>query len=194
MLSRSFRSSIIRLHRLTLRSFSSDSSFPKISASTPSLSQDAKKTLKNDPGENTSQRPPRSLEAQTRWDVMRLNKKLLQAISEGDWETYSALADPYVTAFEPEAAGHLVSGHAFHQHYFPSTPRKEKGVLDTMASPYVRLCSPDVALVCYVRLRQGLDKTTNVFEETRVWQRTSGVWKNIHLHRSVPTSPANAKS
>ena len=50
--------------------------------------------------------------------VLELNRRLLVAIADGDWNTYAELCDPTLTAFEPEARGHLVEGMEFHHFYF----------------------------------------------------------------------------
>ena len=44
-----------------------------------------------------------------------LNTQLLDAIDNGDLETYRELCDPSLTAFEPEALGNLVEGLNFHE-------------------------------------------------------------------------------
>ena len=111
----------------------------------------------------------------------------LLSIAEGDWETYSKLCDPTLTAFEPESRGQLVEGMEFHAFYFNlggvSGPHNT-----TICTPHVRLLG-DVAVVCYVRLVQRLDDlgkpVTHRAEETRVWQRQDGVWRHVHFHRSM---------
>jgi len=57
----------------------------------------------------------------------------------------------------------------------------------------VRMLAPDAAVVSYIRLQQklaadGAPKTVST-EETRVWQKIDGKWKNVHFHRS-PTNPS----
>jgi hypothetical protein len=121
-------------------------------------------------------------------ELLELNQRLLESIMVSDWETYTALCDPTISAFEPEARGQLVEGLDFHGFYF------ERGAVQgpyntTMASPHVRLMGDDAAVVCYVRLVQRLDDTgkpiTTRGEETRVWQRQNGVWRHVHFHRSI---------
>lgn len=120
--------------------------------------------------------------------VLDLNERLLLSITEGDWETYSGLCDPTLTAFEPEARGQLVEGMEFHGFYFDrggiSGPHNT-----TICNPHVRLLD-NVAVVCYVRLVQRLDAGNPVTvrsEETRVWHCEEGVWRHVHFHRSVST-------
>jgi calcium/calmodulin-dependent protein kinase (CaM kinase) II len=120
-------------------------------------------------------------------EVLELNQRLLDAIAEGDWDTYSTLCDPTLTSFEAESRGHLVEGMEFHRFYFDlgagAGPRN-----NTMSSPHVRVVG-DVAILSYVRLTQRLDDqgrpVTLAGEETRVWQRQDGTWRHIHFHRST---------
>jgi calcium/calmodulin-dependent protein kinase (CaM kinase) II len=125
-------------------------------------------------------------------EILQLNAQLLDAIVERDWETYAALVDPDISAFEPEACGHLVEGLEFHQYYFdlPGDSGQSDPRNTTMASPKVWLLGDDVAVVAYVRLTQKLDGARPVTvscEETRVWHRREGRWRHIHFHRSMPT-------
>lgn len=119
-------------------------------------------------------------------EILTLNQRLLESIASGDWDTYQELCDPTITAFEPEARGHLVAGMAFHEFYFnlgsAIGPHNT-----TMCSPHVRLMG-DVAVVSYVRLVQRLDANKQpvsaTSDETRVWQRRDGRWRHVHFHRS----------
>jgi calcium/calmodulin-dependent protein kinase (CaM kinase) II len=123
-------------------------------------------------------------------DLLALNKKLLDSIAKADWLTYESLCDPTLTCFEPEAAGQLVAGMDFHRYYFKLGPTREPWNTE-MASPHVRIMG-DVAVISYVRLNQrtGADgaSATRAVEETRVWQKQSGVWRHVHFHRSAPTT------
>jgi ketosteroid isomerase-like protein len=121
-------------------------------------------------------------------EIFRLTQKLLMAATSGDWETYSKLCDPSLTAFEPEAAGNLVDGLAFHQFYFKLPSSEEKTpVQSTIVAPHIRMMG-DVAVIAYVRLTQKIDAggrpVTVAMEETRIWQRTPTGWKHVHFHRS----------
>lgn len=123
-------------------------------------------------------------------EVLRLNQELLDAIARADWERYEELCDPTLTCFEPEGAGQLVSGMAFHHFYFRLGAAAEPHCT-TMCSPNVRVLG-DVALVCYVRLNQRVtsegEPVSRAVEETRVWQRRDGVWRHVHFHRSAPAT------
>lgn len=118
--------------------------------------------------------------------LLELNQRLLDSIASGDWQTYTDLCDPTLSAFEPEARGHLVEGMDFHRFYFDLGGAKG-ACTTTMSSPHVRLLG-DTAVVCYVRLLQHLDangrSVTDQFEETRVWQREGDRWLHVHFHRS----------
>lgn len=124
---------------------------------------------------------------QAKQELLGLNLQLLQAIVTGDWKTYKDMCDPTLTAFEPEACGHLVEGLPFHQFYFDLGATKGSRAV-TMASPHVRLLG-DCAVVSYVRLNQKLNDAgapvTGAVEETRVWHKKEGKWKHVHFHRSV---------
>ena len=120
-------------------------------------------------------------------ELLELNQRLLNAIATGDWDTYQILCDPTLSAFEPEARGHLVEGMEFHRFYFAQDP-KQTLTNTTIAAPHVRLLGDDVAVVSYIRLLQSVDESrqprTASFEETRVWQRQDGTWRHVHFHRS----------
>ena len=126
--------------------------------------------------------------------VLEANRRLLAAIAAGDWQAYRDLVAPDITCFEPEARGHLVEGLPFHEYYFklPAAPAAApRPVNTTIASPTVKMLSPDVALVAYVRLTQALDDagrpTTRASEETRIWQKRGDQWRHVHFHRSMPS-------
>lgn len=121
-------------------------------------------------------------------EVLASNSRLLLAIEQSDYLTYSVLVDKALTCFEPEACGHLVKGLDFHKYYFDKKTNEKKN--STMVDPVVNVYG-DVAVMAYVRLVQSDAKTTR-FEETRVWKRTQqddfvvGKWRLVHFHRSAP--------
>ena len=121
-------------------------------------------------------------------ELLDLNQQLLDAIASADWETYAALCEPSISAFEPEARGHLVEGLDFHRFYF-ELPKSADPRNTTMSMPHVRLLGDDAAIVCCQRLVQKLDadgRPITVFStETRVWQRQDGRWQHVHFHRSA---------
>jgi calcium/calmodulin-dependent protein kinase (CaM kinase) II len=120
-------------------------------------------------------------------ELLRLNQRLLESISAGDWETYRGLCDPSLTAIEPEAHGLLVEGLDFHKFYFDLGGVRGPHHTTT-SSPHVRVLG-DTAVLAYVRhvQRLGADglATTVSFAETRVWHRRDGRWRHVHFHRSA---------
>lgn len=50
--------------------------------------------------------------------MIKLTEQLLDGIHSGDYEIYTKLCDPQMTAFEPGALGNLVEGMDFHKFYF----------------------------------------------------------------------------
>jgi calcium/calmodulin-dependent protein kinase (CaM kinase) II len=120
-------------------------------------------------------------------ELIALTQRLLNAIADGDWETYRSLCDPTLTAYEPEAPGQLVQGLDFHRFFFDLGGVRGKHQT-TICSPHVRLMG-DVAVVCYARLiqkvgREGQAETVTTVE-TRVWRRDGGSWRHVHFHRSA---------
>ena len=122
-------------------------------------------------------------------ELLDLSQRLLDAISTGDWTTYTTLCDPDLSAFEPEARGQRVLGLDFHRYYFelgpPTQPRHT-----TMVDPIVRLLGEEAALITYIRLVQGMTPdgpVTSRCEETRIWERRDGSWRHTHFHRSENT-------
>lgn len=120
-------------------------------------------------------------------ELLELNQRLLNCISAGDWETYAELCDESLSAFEPEAHGHLVEGLDFHKFYFDMGGIRGPHTT-TMTSPRVRLLGTDAAIISYVRLVQKLGEggtpVVTATEETRVWQRKDKRWRHVHFHRS----------
>lgn len=123
-------------------------------------------------------------------ELVTLCKQVLDAIDKQDWATYAKLCDASLTAYEPEAKGHLVAGMDFHKFYFDmeSSGRPSQS---TISSPDVRVMG-DVAVVTYIRLKQVIlsdgSPDVNASEETRVWQKQNGKWQHVHFHRSRPSA------
>ena len=122
-------------------------------------------------------------------ELLRLNQRLLDSITTGDWATYEELSDPSLTAIEPQAPGQVVDGLPFHRFFFDLGGIRGRHQT-TMASPRVRLMG-DVAVLAYVRLIQRVgpegEPVTVATAETRVWQRRDGRWRHVHFHRSTFT-------
>jgi len=56
-------------------------------------------------------------------EIIEVTKNLLNTIKNGDFDSYSQLCDPNLTAFEPETMGTLVEGLDFHKFYFSTVSR-----------------------------------------------------------------------
>jgi len=126
-------------------------------------------------------------------DIIRVTELILDAINSGDFEAYTKLCDPNITAFEPEALGNLVEGIEFHRFYFDNFTalKQSKTTNVTILNPQVHLLGDDAASIGYIKVTQSLDKHGNAHtsqsEETRIWQRRDGRWQNVHFHRSNST-------
>jgi hypothetical protein len=122
-------------------------------------------------------------------EILSVNQAMLESVVSGDWVAYAKHCARDVSCFEGETNGHLVEGLPFHQYYFdlpagdgPATP-----VTVTMARPHLRWLSDDAVVVSYTRLTQRLlngEPITASCCETRVWQRLTGQWQLVHVHRS----------
>ncbi|KAI5732999.1 hypothetical protein M8J76_006530 [Diaphorina citri] len=126
-------------------------------------------------------------------EIIKITEQLLEAINTGDYEAYTKICDPHLTAFEPEALGNLVEGMEFHKFYFDNVVGKNcKAVNTTILNPNVHLLGDDAACIAYVRLTQYMDKQgtahSNQCEETRVWHKRDNKWQNVHFHRSSNSS------
>ncbi|KAG5900668.1 hypothetical protein JTB14_005935 [Gonioctena quinquepunctata] len=124
-----------------------------------------------------------------RQEIIKMTEQLIEAINTGDFEAYTKICDPHLTAFEPEAMGNLVEGMDFHKFYFDNVLGKNcKAVNTTILNPHVHLLGDDAACIAYVRLTQYMDKHgqahTHQSEESRVWHKRDNKWQNVHFHRS----------
>ncbi|XP_071062694.1 calcium/calmodulin-dependent protein kinase type II delta 1 chain isoform X8 [Pseudochaenichthys georgianus] len=128
-------------------------------------------------------------------EIIKVTEQLIEAINNGDLETYTKICDPGLTSFEPEALGNLVEGTDFHRFYFENALSKAKQPVHTiLLNPHVHLIGDEAACIAYIRLTQYIDGNrmprTMQSEETRIWHRRDGKWQNIHFHRSgSPTVP-----
>ena len=137
----------------------------------------------------TSNTEANALSEQDR-QLLERNQALLESVLNGDWPTYASLCSADLTCFEAETNGLLSEGLPFHKFYFdlPSDPSSSPAPAQvSMARPHIRWISPDAAVLSYTRLTQKLvngDAITSSCCETRVWQRLSGSWSLVHVHRS----------
>uniref|UniRef100_A0A8C8Z1G2 calcium/calmodulin-dependent protein kinase n=1 Tax=Prolemur simus TaxID=1328070 RepID=A0A8C8Z1G2_PROSS len=136
-----------------------------------------------------------SLPLARKQEIIKVTEQLIEAINNGDFEAYTKICDPGLTAFEPEALGNLVEGMDFHRFYFENALSKSNKPIHTIIlNPHVHLVGEDAACIAYIRLTQYMDgggmPKTMQSEETRVWHRRDGKWQNVHFHRSgSPTVP-----
>nr|XP_034174169.1 calcium/calmodulin-dependent protein kinase type II alpha chain isoform X22 [Osmia lignaria] len=131
-----------------------------------------------------------------RQEIIKMTEQLIESINIGDFEAYTKICDPHLTAFEPEALGNLVEGMDFHKFYFDNAVlgKNCKAVNTTILNPHVHLLGEDAACIAYVRLTQYMDKQgvahTHQSEESRVWHKRDNKWQNVHFHRSAVTGPS----
>lgn len=132
-----------------------------------------------------------------RQEIIKMTEQLIESITTGDFDAYTKICDPHLTAFEPEALGNLVEGMDFHKFYFDNAVlgKNCKAVNTTILNPHVHLLGEDAACIAYVRLTQYMDKQgvahTHQSEESRVWHKRDNKWQNVHFHRSAVTVPTS---
>uniref|UniRef100_A0A3Q2P1H0 calcium/calmodulin-dependent protein kinase n=1 Tax=Fundulus heteroclitus TaxID=8078 RepID=A0A3Q2P1H0_FUNHE len=128
-------------------------------------------------------------------EIIKMTEQLIEAINNGDFDSYTRICDPGLTSFEPEALGNLVEGMDFHKFYFENLLSKNsKPVHTTILNPHVHLIGEDAACIAYIRLTQYMDgqgrPRSCQSEETRVWHRRDAKWLNVHFHCSgAPAAP-----
>ncbi|XP_012346410.1 calcium/calmodulin-dependent protein kinase type II delta chain isoform X11 [Apis florea] len=166
-----------------------------------SSSNEAEIRRANNPGympliQNESEDGKKSTNAARRQEIIKMTEQLIESINTGDFEAYTKICDPHLTAFEPEALGNLVEGMDFHKFYFDNAVlgKNCKAVNTTILNPHVHLLGEDAACIAYVRLTQYMDKQgvahTHQSEESRVWHKRDNKWQNVHFHRSAVTGPS----
>ncbi|VVC36356.1 Hypothetical protein CINCED_3A012877 [Cinara cedri] len=132
-------------------------------------------------------------------EIVKITEQLIESINNADFEGYTKICDPHMTAFEPEALGNLLEGMEFHKFYFDHVLGKNRGINTTVLNPTVHLLGDDAACIAYIILVQYIDKQgvprSHQYEETRVWHRRDNKWQNVHSHRSASVaSTSNAFS
>ncbi|XP_050429802.1 calcium/calmodulin-dependent protein kinase type II alpha chain isoform X3 [Adelges cooleyi] len=133
-------------------------------------------------------------------EIVKITEQLIESINNADFEGYTKICDPHMTAFEPEALGNLLEGMEFHKFYFDhesvlTVLGKNRGINTTVLNPTVHLLGDDAACIAYIILVQYIDKQgvprSHQYEETRVWHRRDNKWQNVHSHRSASVSSTN---
>jgi len=112
-------------------------------------------------------------------EIVKLTESIIESINNGDLEQYTKLADPHMTAFEPESLGNLVAGLDFHRFYFDNSVSQQQqsggaanggkylsggssiyGKNTTILNPHVHLLGDDAAVIAFVRLTQAYESIT----------------------------------
>ncbi|XP_015377345.1 PREDICTED: calcium/calmodulin-dependent protein kinase type II alpha chain-like isoform X4 [Diuraphis noxia] len=140
---------------------------------------------------------PQNVLAQARkQEIVKITEQLIESINNADFEGYTKICDPHMTAFEPEALGNLLEGMEFHKFYFDHVLGKNRGINTTVLNPTVHLLGDDAACIAYIILVQYIDKQgvprSHQYEETRVWHRRDNKWQNVHSHRSASVASTSS--
>ncbi|VVC36353.1 Protein kinase, ATP binding site,Protein kinase domain,Serine/threonine-protein kinase, active site,NTF2- [Cinara cedri] len=156
------------------------------------------------PNKTFSQHSTNSCGSARKQEIVKITEQLIESINNADFEGYTKICDPHMTAFEPEALGNLLEGMEFHKFYFDhesvlTVLGKNRGINTTVLNPTVHLLGDDAACIAYIILVQYIDKQgvprSHQYEETRVWHRRDNKWQNVHSHRSASVaSTSNAFS
>jgi len=139
-------------------------------------------------------------------EVLKANAKLLIALRERDWSTYSDLSDASITQFMPESKGSLTRGLDYRRFSARPTEKTLLGdngqnqgykmqatqaqeIWENTVSLDCRMLGPENAVVtCERLLQRGFDSVMVV--ETRVWNLSNEGWKQVHVHQSYHTGTA----
>ena len=120
--------------------------------------------------------------------LLQLTWELLDAIHNGDVDTYAALCTADLSCFE-DVCSYRIDGVEFHltlMHLMTKSPENKPARFD-MLSPRVQVYG-DTGIVTYTRLmtyESGGSARFSTFNETRVYVRLEGSWKMAHFHRSL---------
>ena len=104
--------------------------------------------------EEVYQMTKEAVEPMVRDEVVELTQRLIDAVTAGDYETYTALSAHDMTAIEEESRGLTVVGRDFHKYYFDlKKGQSQPAVRNHIVDPHVRLVN-QIAVVSYTRLVQ----------------------------------------
>lgn len=113
---------------------------------------------------------------------------LVRAATSGDFKSYAALNSPSSTCIEPETKGNIISGLAFHKHYFDLPPPtiKQPPAQTTLTNIRAKVCCKgQMGFVTYNRVSQN-GSDVSVAQETRIWEKNaSNEWVQVHFHKSL---------
>ena len=121
--------------------------------------------------------------------LLNLSQKLLNSISNKDWDTYVTLCDENLTCVEPETSGAMCEGMNFHKTFFEMPNDENIVIKENILSPSIKFFG-DIAIVCYKRIKQKINikekgVSLSSYAETRIWKKfESSTWKMVHFHKS----------
>lgn len=111
-------------------------------------------------------------------EIIEMTKALIDAHHTDDY-AYETLCDPHGTALGMDNFQEFTCGNILDQEIYA-----------TLLNPYVHLLGDNAAYIAYIRLTKSIchqgHAHTFQTEETRVWHKRGGKWKNIHFHGGVP--------
>ncbi|MCP9773972.1 DUF4440 domain-containing protein [Cyanobium sp. WAJ14-Wanaka] len=121
-------------------------------------------------------------------EIIAINQAMLNSVVKGDWSSYASYCSEDLSCFEAETNGIIVEGLPFHRFYFPENSAQTAASVNvTMAGCHLRWLGDDAVVLSYTRLTQRMVEASAITAsccETRIWQKQSGNWKQVHVHRS----------
>lgn len=123
-------------------------------------------------------------------EALAFVRRMLDAIHEGDAETYAAMCAEDLSCFETDVAPYRIDTLGFHVQLIEQM--KRLGSYNNLArvdllTPRVQIYG-DAAVVTYTRLmtyRTEDGPRWRQYNETRVLVGQDGRWKMVHFHRST---------
>ena len=122
-------------------------------------------------------------------ELLEITKRLLNAIHEGDLQSYRDLTAVDLTCYETDVAPYRIVGVDFHIELMRTMSENKAFaplVRFDMLTPNVQIYE-DTAIVTYTRSMTYSGETApfwRAFNETRVFHKFGAEWKMVHFHRS----------
>ncbi len=129
----------------------------------------------------------------THEQLVELTRRIVEAIDNRDYESYTRLTAPDLTAFEPEGKGAPIHGMPFHEFFLSRPNRPGTTVRSELINVHIRTIGPDAspsaAVATYTRITQKHD-SDGAFRlihanETRVYELRGNNWRQVHFHRTA---------
>jgi len=121
-------------------------------------------------------------------EIVKITEKLHEAINCGDFDAYSALmCTTEHTCFDSRFVGNLTRGPGYHKFQLDFIKESQSRRRSLIFSPHVVHMADDAAYIAYTCLTHCLSNGQSMTvqsEETRMWRKIGGSWKNTHSHRS----------